>query len=332
VKLTRRHKQLIAGASVVFVVLALLVGIVINNAVFSPAALVQQYLSALARGDAASALSMPGIGDKIPAGADRTLLRGSALGEISDISVTSVEGDNDETVVTARYTLGETMASGEFVLTRTGNNFGVFEGWAFAELPVAEATVTVLHDAAFDIGNSGAIDLRSTPSGEEATVWGGTGTFLVFAPGNYVLSRTAKFLTSEPVELNVTTPGETVEVTVDVQANDAFNAEVQEQVDEYLEKCTEQQVLQPAGCPFGYTTGNRIIGDPTWEIDQLPVVTVVPGETTWAVIDARGTMRITGEVQSLYDGTISPLDEIVETVFSIRIVIRADGNLALTLY
>ena len=43
-------------------------------------------------------------------------------------------------------------------------------------------------------------------------------------------------------------------------------------------------------------------------------------------------MRITGEVQSLYDGTISPLDEIVETVFSIRIVIRADGNLALTLY
>jgi hypothetical protein len=224
------------------------------------------------------------------------------------------------------------MASGEFVLTRTGNNFGVFEGWAFAELPVAEATVTVLHDAAFDIGNSGAIDLRSTPSGEEATVWGGTGTFLVFAPGNYVLSRTAKFLTSEPVELNVTTPGETVEVTVDVQANDAFNAEVQEQVDEYLEKCTEQQVLQPAGCPFGYTTGNRIIGDPTWEIDQLPVVTVVPGETTWAVIDARGTMRITGEVQSLYDGTISPLDEIVETVFSIRIVIRADGNLSLTLY
>jgi hypothetical protein len=62
------------------------------------------------------------------------------------------------------------------------------------------------------------------------------------------------------------------------------------------------------------------------------VVTVVPGETTWAVIDATGTMRITGEVQSLYDGTISPLDEIVETVFSIRIVIREDGNLALTLY
>ena len=42
-------------------------------------------------------------------------------------------------------------------------------------------------------------------------------------------------------------------------------------------------------------------------------------------------IRITGEVQSLYDGTISPLDEIVDAVFNINISIRADGNLAIVL-
>jgi hypothetical protein len=181
------------------------------------------------------------------------------------------------------------------------------------------------------VGDSGLIDLRSTTSAKDATVWGGTGTYLLFAPGNYVFDHTSTWLTAKQVVLNVASPGDTAEVVVDVQANKDFNKRVQKEVDDYLDQCAKQRVLQPTGCPFGYQTGNRIVGEPKWEVADYPVIEVVPGETTWAVNNAVGKMRITGEVQSLFDGSISPLDEIVEAVFNISITIRPDGNLAIVL-
>src|SRR5699024_5242046 len=35
-----------------------------------------------------------------------------------------------------------------------------------------------------------------------------------------------------------------------------------------LERCTQQHVLQPAGCPFGYQTANRVIPDSvSWSVN-----------------------------------------------------------------
>lgn len=330
-KLTRRQGTYLGLAAAALLLVTVFVGIGINQSLYSAPGFVSQYLSALSRHDAASALSMPGIGDKLPADADRALLRGSAMGDISNISITKVSGDDAKTTVTASYMLDGEKASGEFVVTRIGNSMGFFESWAFAELPVAKAKVTVWHDASFSVGDSGQIDLRSTDSAKDATVWGGTGTYLLFAPGNYVFDHTSTWLTAKQVVLNVAAPGDTAEVVVDVQANKDFTKRVQKEVDDYLDKCVKQHVLQPSGCPFGYQTGNRIVGEPTWEVAEYPVIKVVPGETTWAVRDAVGKLRITGEVQSLYDGAITPLDEIVDAVFNINISIRADGNLAIVL-
>ena len=330
-KLTKRQGTYLGLAAAVLLLVTIFVGVGINQSLFSASGFVNQYLSALSRHDAASALSMPGVGDKLPDDADRTLLRGSAMGDISDIQITNVSGNDAKTTVTASYLVGGEKASGTFVVKRIGNTMGIFESWAFAELPVATAKVTVWHDASFDVGDSGLIDLRSTPSAEEATVWGGTGTYLLFAPGNYVFDHTSTWLTAKQVVVNVASPGDTAEVVVDVQANKDFNKRVQKEVDDYLDQCVKQRVLQPAGCPFGYQTGNRIVGEPKWEVADYPVITVVPGETTWAVKDAVGKLRITGEVQSLYDGSISALDEIVDAVFNISITIRSDGNLAIVL-
>lgn len=330
-KLTRRQATYLGLAAAALLLVTIFVGVGINQSLYSASGFVSQYLSALSRHDAASALSMPGVGDKLPADADRALLRGTAMGELSDITITQVSGNDAKTTVTASYLLGGDKATGTFVVKRIGNTMGFFESWAFAELPVAKAKVTVWHDAAFDVGNSGLIDLRSTDSAKDATVWGGTGTYLLFAPGNYVFDHTSTWLTAKKGVLDIATPGETAEVVVDVQANSAFNKRVQKEVDDYLDNCVKQHVLQPSGCPFGYQTGNRIVGEPTWEVSEYPVISVVPGESTWAVKNAVGKLRITGEVQSLYDGSISPLDEIVDAVFNINISIRADGNLAIVL-
>lgn len=330
-KLTRRHRIIIAVASVVFLVATTLVGIGINQALFSASGFVTQYLTALSRHDAASALSMPGIGDSLPADVDTTLLRGSAMGELSEIQITKVTGTDERTEVSASYVVGGEKASGTFVVTRLGNNFGFFESWAFAELPVARVKVTVWHDAAFSVGDSGQIDLRSTPSGQDATAWEGTGTFLLFAPGNYVFTHSSEWLTAAQQPLNIFTPGDTAEVVVDVQANKKFNERVQKEVDSYLDECVKQHVLQPTGCPFGYETGNRIVGEPSWEIVTYPPITVEPVDGSWQVVNATGTVKVTGEVQSLYDGTVSPLAEDVPVVLNIIITITADGQLAIEL-
>lgn len=330
-KLSKRQGVLLGGAAAVLLIITFLVGIGINQSLFSAPGFVNQYLSALARHDAASALSMPGVADTLPKDVDKTLLRGSALGQLGNISVTKVSGTDEKTTVTASYTVGGKKTSGTFVVKRVGSTFGVFESWAFAEPPLARAKVSVWHDAAFSVGDSGQIDLRSTPSGKDSTVWGGTGTFVLFAPGNYVFDHTSNWLTAKKVVLDVATPGETAEVVVDVQANTAFNKRVQKEVNDYLDECVKQQVLQPTGCPFGYQTGNRIVGKPTWEVVEYPVIVVEPGETTWQVTNAVGKMRITGEVQSLFDGSVTPLDETVDAVINISITIRSDGNLAIVL-
>lgn len=330
--LTSRQKLYLGLASAALVLVAVVVGVAINNAFFSASGFVNQYLSALARHDAASALSMPGVGDKISSDTDTTLLRGSALGQISDIAIKKVSGDDQKTTVTASYKLDGKAAQGEFVLKRAGNTFGIFESWAFATPPLATSKVTVWHDAAFNVGESGAIDLRSTPSGKEASVWGGTGTYVLFAPGNYVFHRVDKYLTAEEVTKNISTPGETLEVEVDVQATPAFNKAVQKNVNKYLDECVKQKVLQPTGCPFGYETGNRIVGEPTWSIEAYPTINITPGEDSWVSKDVVALLRITGEVQSLYDGSISELNETVEGKFSVRIHFRADGSIGLILY
>ena len=330
-KLTRRHRIIIAVASVTFLVVTTLVGVGINHALFSASGFVTQYLSALSRHDAASALSMPGVGDALPADADTSLLRGSAMGELTEIRITKVTGNAERTVVTASYLVGGEQASGTFVLRRLGSTFGFFESWGFAELPVARAKVTVWHDAAFTVGDSGQIDLRSTPSGKDATAWEGTGTFLLFAPGNYVLTHRSEWLTADKQPLTIVSPGDTAEVVVDVQANTKFNDRVQKEVNDYLDECVKQHVLQPTGCPFGYETGNRMVGEPSWEIVTYPPITVVPLDGAWHVVEATGAVKVTGEVQSLYDGSISPLNEDVPVVLNILITITADGQLAIEL-
>ncbi|MDH6532062.1 hypothetical protein M2119_000299 [Aurantimicrobium minutum] len=330
-KLTRRHRIIIVVASVVVLIATTLVGIGINHALFSASGFVTQYLNALSRHDAASALSMPGVGDALPADADTTLLRGSAMGELTDIRILKVSGSNERTNVTASYLVGGENATGTFVVTRLGNTFGIFESWGFAELPVARTKVSVWHDASFTVGDSGQIDLRSTPSGSEATGWEGTGTFLLFAPGNYIFTHNSEWLTATKQSLNIESPGDTAEIVVDVQANKKFNQRVQEEVDTYLDECVTQHVLQPTGCPFGYETGNRIVGEPSWEIVTYPPIAVEPRDGSWQVVNATGTVKVTGEVQSLYDGTISPLEEEVPVVLNILITITADGQLAIEL-
>ena len=320
----------LAGVVVATLMLATLVWAGLNTELYSASGFVKQYLSALSRQDAASALAMPGVTDGLPQDAPTALLRSSALGELRDVTVTGTHSAGENTIVSTSFVAGGKPATAEFTLKPHGRTFGIFESWAFAERPLSTISVTVAHGVQFQVGSSGVIDLRTTGA-QGVTDWGGTQTFLVFAPMAYAFSLDTPKLAATPTQVMTTAPGQNGSVTVNVQATPAFTEAVQKELNAYLDECVTQHRLQPTGCPFGYQTGNRIVGEPTWTMVDYPVVNVTAGTSTWVVRKAVGHVRITGEIQSLYDGSVSKLDKVIAFTTNLDIVVRPDGSLSMTI-
>lgn len=331
-----RNDTIILGVVAVLFLLAAASGIgSLNREVFGAKAFVASYLHSLERRDAASALAMPGV---IPASADvpedvsLALLRSSALSNLTNIQILDEAAQPDGShIVSASYAIDGQPGKGMFRVSRVDNSFLVFENWAFVTPPLGTISVTVAHDTVFNVGSSGLIDLRTTHPKTATAVFSDTGSFLAFAPGAYTFGHTSSLLTAKNVTATIAAPRASATVTVDVQANDVFAEDVQSEVNDFLDACMTQVVLQPTGCPFGYQTGNRLVGDPAWSVVTYPEVSVVPGETGWVVRDSMAQVELTGELQSLYDGTITPLDEIIDAPFNLDIVIQPDRSLLITI-
>ena len=110
-----------------------------------------------------------------------------------------------------------------------------------------------------------------------------------------------------------------------------FVERVQLQVDGYLDQCTAQPVLQPAGCPFGIEIDDKVVGEPVWTMVAYPPVTLTPGETAFEMPPTEGVAHISVEVQSLFDGDLSQLEEDRPFQLSLTATIRPDGSIAIQL-
>jgi len=277
----------------------------LNADLYSAHGFVRTYLDALARQDSAAALAIDGVGASD--GAATTLLSDEALGELSDIRLVrdTAQPDGSHTVV-YDYRLASGEARSEFHVQPSGTRFGLFTDWRFVASPLSTIAVSVKHDSRFTV--------NGLPVGS-------AGAYLVFAPGLYVLDHTSTFLQAKAVDVAVTEPGTISDATVDVQANDEFVSTMQSEVDGFLEGCSAQTVLQPTGCPFGRPVNNQVKGDPEWSIIRYPSVVIEPGANNgeWMVNHATGTANITATVRSLFDGTISTLDENIDFVVNYRV-------------
>lgn len=289
------------------VLLALLVGafattvLVLNGTVFSAGGFVGSYLGALERNDVVAALATAGVRESPSLGGE--LLSPPALASLDDIRVVSDldQGDGFHTV-TAVFELDGTPARSTFEVQSSGYRFGLFSTWSFLQSPTAVLMVTPLHDPSFSVND---VDLVSRA--EPATPV----SFQVLVPGRFVLDHESAFLEASAVDVVVTTPGSTNRATVDVQAGEAFVAQIQDEVDDVLDDCVTQTVLFPTGCPFGQALANRLESTPDWSMVRYPEVTIEPGPDpgTWVVSDARGIAHLRVEVRSLFDGTVSTFDQ-----------------------
>jgi hypothetical protein len=275
---------------------------VVNATAFGAGSFVQTYLEALARGDAESALAMPGVG---AGDADPALLVDATLAGLAGLRQTA-DVDEGGGVHRVEFTWetadGDDSGSSSFLVAADGTRFGLFPAWRFAVSPTATVALTVRHDDGFFVNEL----TTSTGLDDEEVV-----DYALFVPGSYEFGHESPFLTAETQTLVLDEPDARVEATIDVEANQEFVDEVQSTVDGYLDTCAEQQVLFPTGCPFGRAIENRVVSTPEWSIVDDPVIRLVAGETfgTWLVPATPATAHLVVDVQSLFDGSVSTLDE-----------------------
>ena len=327
-------RDLIAVGLTVAVLLAALAvgGFFVYRALYSPSAFVQHYLSLLANGRAADALKVPGVAiDRsdlekagLPKDSSEVLLRQSALSSLTDVQIVSETPEDDgDTAVAVTYKAGRYAGVTTFEIASDGWA-GFVPVWRFARSPLAVIDLRVHGSMTFQV-NDFRLDKRQVALAGTAVDPADPVPMLVFSPGVYSIRVDTTISYSQGVAVLSDAPMKDVPVEVQTQPTDKFVAVVQDRVDDFLEQCATQQVLQPTGCPFGYVVHNRLAGLPHWSIDQAPKVDVVPSGEGWAIPETDGKAHIVVDIQSIYDGSITHLDEDVPFTLVGTIDISANG-------
>lgn len=287
----------------------------LNATVFGPGDFVRVYLDALARGDARSALDLPGVD---AAGADDLLLDDDVLTGLTDIRQLS---DDDLGDGLHRITFAWTAPAGdgttEFEVERIGTRLGLFPEWGFAQSPVATVSLDMQHDPRFTVNGV------AETTGRDAA---GAVDYAVLVPGSYVFGHASTFLRASEVTVTGDEVGAVLDAVIDVQAGPPFAAALGDEIHTHLDECATQQVLFPTGCPFGQTITNRIVSDPEWTIAAYPELQISPGASygTWVAGPAPGTAHLVVDVRSLFDGSVSTFDE--DVVFEVTYTATIDGS------
>ena len=280
------------ATAVVIVALWLVAVFSLNQTIFSPGGFVLGYLQALERGDLGEAIARAGL-------AEAPLVLPHPDSVVSEPTVVaSLATDNDEVLVRATYLLDGIASESLFTVSRLPRVLGLFDRWSFSASPTDQMTVT--------IRGANEVTINGVTLSETVTAAG----IDVLFPGRYTVSWSSGWLETETIDLVLEGPHTEVLGLV-AQPTPELSQRVTDAVIGYLTDCTAKAVLQPAGCPFGTTITDRVVGDVVWEITSDPRIQLAmrSDETTWEVSAGNAVVTLTVSVQSLFDGSISPYEE-----------------------
>lgn len=272
-------------------------GMIVNSEFHSPEAAVEEYIEALQAGDGPLAVQLSkATAPEDSKGASTALLDGKPLAstvknfsdyeyrvlsddELADDSYQHQLKDHQK-VVELSFQTGkksdqeEDRSNIHFVVERHGKSWIFFDQWELepVELKLVSLQPKGLPEGSEQDAPTGKINGTDIPL---LASDGNASQALVFPPAQLELDYQGTYIKAEkPHRLLISNShkgplpfGLTMELT------DEVNKKVQEQVDSALARCTEQQVLKPTGCPFGYSTPNRVTPDSIkWSIPGEPKV------------------------------------------------------------
>ena len=298
---------MIRFAAVAAGVIAVWIGgvLALNATMYSPSRFAENYFAAVATGDWSQAVALAGVGDDVD-----VLPSDDHL--ISSFTVSGWQhvGSSD-VVVQVDVVLDEQPERIVIALQRTSRLLGVFDRWAFAEAPLASISAQVSGVPTVTIN-----DTSTAP----AT------TLSALVPGVYSVHASTQWVESGGEDVTLTTPGESVRVPLSLSPTAALEDEVRAALGEYLAECASRGVLQPASCPFGTTVSDRLVGVPSWTISVPPAVAVVLSRSAESaeVGAVGGVATVTGTIQSIFDGSLRPLNR--DIAFGVTGVVTELGS------
>lgn len=268
----------------------------LNLTVYSPAGHVTSYLRALESGDYLAAARYAGLSD-VPAIVpledeltDSRILRSATL-------------PNGDIVVQAEYLLGGEAGNTFFVVEAGEPVLFFFRTWSFDRPPLGRLELVVPGDDRVELNGRQLLVSRLGVPAQTS----------VLVPGLYSASLTTQWLVAPPTFATLTEVGERIQLRVPVEPTDQLLDRTTTAVEDFLNDCVAQDVLQPVGCPFGVTITDRVVGTPQWTILDYPDVSLRLGvdRATWSLVANSGAAEVTLQVQSLFDGTLEERSEIV---------------------
>lgn len=234
------------GVVILLVVIGAIVVNSVNRSQYGPDTVAQEYLDALAAQDIAAANEI--AAPTVPDGANELLLdpKFAAASEdvITDAQVENTTINGDTATIDAVYTLGGQPHELTLTANKEGRQGLFFDNWVL--------TGPVLQTIAVELPKiEGA-----TVNGEEFNPEEGGRTEYAVMPGTYaVATPESKYFQAGSDQLTVgfspTEQPQPASMTIDVQATDAFNTDVQKAVEDALNECAKKKDLEPEGCPFG---------------------------------------------------------------------------------
>ncbi|MFG6444714.1 hypothetical protein ACFXQA_05515 [Microbacterium sp. P07] len=307
-------------------------GVTLYRELYSPTAFVMRYLDLLAEGRAADALAVRGVAVDpaglqaagLPASASDALLRSAALSSLSNVKAVSEETVDERTLVTVDYVAGGHGGRTTFDVTQDGW-IGVAPDWRFSRSPLAVVDLVVRGSMRFAV-NDFEVDKRQVSADGTAVDPLAPVPLLVFSPGIYSVDVDTAISATSGVAVLADLPSAGIPVDIQAEPTAEFVGVVQKNVEEFLAGCATQQVLQPTGCPFGFTVQNRIIGLPTWSITRQPQVSVLPDGAGWSIPQADAVAHIEVDIRSLFDGTVRTVAEDVPFVVNGTIEVTPEGT------
>lgn len=311
----------------------------LNQTIYGAPSFVERYLEAIADDDIATASTTPGVALDaaeieelgLPANISTAMLRSGVI----DAGPEDVRIVNDDTLpdgshsVTASYRLEAAIIESTFDVRPIDPLYGFLNRWEFAVSPLAVIEVTAAHNPLFTVGSL-SLDARAAKSGEELSTFTQVTPYLAMAPAAYEFHYDSTLLDAPHVAVQAEASART-SVVVDAQPTAEFIDRVQVKVDEFLQACAEQSVLQPTDCPFGIEIDDRVVSEPKWSLVSMPVVVLTPGESSFEMPPTEGVAHMTVDVQSLFDGDFTTLEEDRPFTLALTAVIKPDGNIAIQL-
>lgn len=300
----KTKKLLVVGAGLITAVIVAVVGVSLANKMFfGPEQQAVAYFSALADGDAKTAL---GLARFDYSSDERVLLtneilRGSGT-KITDVEVGDVETTGEFAEVSVEYTLDGAEHSQDVSLKKSGSKFGLFNDWELVDPGLGVLYVSA-PSASGLVVNGETVSISDLEDGV---------TLMVF-PGTYEVSPSAgsKYLTFEKQTISIAEDEENLEF--EVSASGELATEVSRQADEFLAACIAKTEAEPDGCPNTTYEGFEL-KNVTWTLDVSPQYSVTSDSYDGVTFETStpGKATIKATEPGFFDG--DPATKFTDTV------------------